>query len=388
MKKIFLLIILAPFFVLAQTNGDSLKFEIIKASVNFLATDKASFPNTSGKSSKCVFDDYSCLLKFCETNQLKGADTKINKWKQKSIGSKDDLSKLKGEIINELTVGGDRVNRTKLESFKKYNGSLNKIVNSYKVTPKPIAEPSNQEAVKEDSQTPSVDSSSEPIIPLVIKTENPQEENSQGWFSIIAFLFSCIALGLGGFIFYKMNKRDKARKDFNSDYFILKEDVKDLRSKLAQKPTVDLKPFEEKLNYIENLIRQKEQQTRTVELQIENTNYNERKPSVNTQNAPQQFFAKLPDLGNGFSAGILSANQNGEQIFELEVNNDKGEFVVSGDSSAQKYALSDFNFYLLNACDFVNQPVRNCRINTIQKGIIIKSGSNWIIQNKAKIEFR
>jgi len=372
----------------AQNNGDSLKFEIIKASTNFLATDKATFPNSSGKGSTCQAMDYNCLLSFCRTNKLIGADKKVENWMKKSISSKDDLSKFKEAILTELTVGGEKAKRTKLDSYKKYNESLSKIASAFKETSATDIEDNTANNNNEASQPAKVETANEPIVPVVIKTTDPQEESSQGWLPLIAFLMSFLALGLGVYLFYKIKKRDEARKDFNSEYFKLKEDFKDLKDRFAQRPVIDIKTFEEKLRNIENVIQQNEQQSRKVELQIENRNYTDRQPPVNVRNIVQQYYAKLPDLGNGFSAGILAANQNGEQIFELEIRDDRATYVVSSDNSAQKYALSDFNYYLSNACDFLNQPVKNCRIHTQEKGTVVKSGNNWLIQNKAKIEFK
>ena len=80
--------------------------------------------------------------------------------------------------------------------------------------------------------------------------------------------------------------------------------------------------------------------------------------------------------------------QNGEQIYQIEIDGDRGVFAISEDAHVQKYALSDFNFYLPKACDFANQPTKNSRIHTLRNGTLTKSPAGWMIENKALIEFR
>jgi hypothetical protein len=42
-KLLFVLFIITPSFTFSQNNGDSLKYEIIKETISFLAIDKATF---------------------------------------------------------------------------------------------------------------------------------------------------------------------------------------------------------------------------------------------------------------------------------------------------------------------------------------------------------
>lgn len=101
----------------------------------------------------------------------------------------------------------------------------------------------------------------------------------------------------------------------------------------------------------------------------------------------QLLFAKLPDIENGFSAEVLSPVQDGEQVYEIKVKDDQGTYEISQATDAQKYALSDANYYLLGACDFQNQPSKDSKISTRRIGKLIKSGTQWIIQERASIEF-
>ena len=61
--------------------------------------------------------------------------------------------------------------------------------------------------------------------------------------------------------------------------------------------------------------------------------------------------------------------------------------MIVNDAGSQKYALSNYRYYLEKACDFLNEPMPNCRIDTKEYGQLEKTGSDWIIQKKAQIEF-
>lgn len=100
------------------------------------------------------------------------------------------------------------------------------------------------------------------------------------------------------------------------------------------------------------------------------------------------FYAKLADLDDGFSAGIMVSQQNGEQIYEIKMEGDTAAYAISGDPNAQKYALAEFTFTLGKACELLNQPFKGCQIILQREGSLVKIAGNWIIQQKAQIEFK
>lgn len=103
--------------------------------------------------------------------------------------------------------------------------------------------------------------------------------------------------------------------------------------------------------------------------------------------AVRNVYAKLPDLGNGFSEQVLLDVQNGEQIYELCLKDGQGTYVITSAAEAQRYALSDYTYYLQGACEFANQPVKNSSIRTRKPGVLAQSGTTWVIVQKADIEF-
>lgn len=378
MRKYILLLTLIPSLLFSQkNNGDNLKFEIIKATVNFFATDSVAYYKfLNGKSLNCSTLDYACIADFCKKNDVGSVQKKVEEWKAKPSNSADDVKKLSALIIEDLSKKEYRKN---LDSFKKFTQTLNQLAASFS---------ESKPEVEEEAETPQVAEVTKPEVVNVTPSDSTEKSSN---LPIISLIIAIIALLAALYAIFKGNAGSASAnsESKNPDYHILKEDLKEIRTRLSQRQNVDFKPIEDKLKSIENRLGQLENQPRTVEFAVEKQQVSQPiKQQVTQQPSTQSLFAKLPDNGNSFSQSILTDNQNGEQIYEIQVSGDKGTFVVSNDANAQKYALSDFNYYLPNACDMLNQPTKGARIVTIEKGTIAKSGGNWVIQNKAKIEFK
>jgi hypothetical protein len=111
-------------------------------------------------------------------------------------------------------------------------------------------------------------------------------------------------------------------------------------------------------------------------------------PDSKEQPSQQLFYAKFPDLEEGFSTNVLSSIQNGENIYEIESVDDSAVYRISSDPHAQKYALAESSFTLGKACELENQPFKGCQILLKRKGLLLNISGNWIIQQKAIIAFK
>ena len=104
MKKYSILFLLLPIIGKAQNNGDSIKFEMIKAAVFFYATDTA-FKIKNPKTPDCKSLDYTCLITYSTTNKLTGVDERITNWEKEESSDTKDLQALNAKIIAELKKG-------------------------------------------------------------------------------------------------------------------------------------------------------------------------------------------------------------------------------------------------------------------------------------------
>lgn len=151
-----------------------------------------------------------------------------------------------------------------------------------------------------------------------------------------------------------------------------------------EKLGIQVQDLKEKLLDFENRLKAFEDDGRVVEFTFEKT---DRISAAPHSSAQQILYAKFPDTYNGFSAAILFSEQDGEKIYEITSNGESATFQISVDKDAQKYALSDYNYYLGNACIMENAPEKDCRIVTETPGTLTRNGKDWIIADKALIKF-
>lgn len=364
-----------------SNNGDTIKFEMIKSTVNFYSTDRKAYSNLNGKLLNCSPLNYQCIYTYCIDNNVESILGKVNKWKGKPSTTAVFVKILKNEIITDLTSPDRNSYRKSLPSFSSLIQKLDSLENSF--------------LIKTDVLPPQVNTVT--IPPTQIDTseigsgQKPEPPTNENKIPIIAMILSIVALFSSIYSIFKKNTKststDESVKTDENKYLV--EEIRVLKSQLIKKPNIDISQFESKISAMEAKISQLENQIRIFELASKDEKTQKPAPEVSRPNTtPKASYAKLPDLGNGFSQSIISENQNGEQIYEFKFNGERGSFSITNDTNAQKYALNDVNYYLNNACDSINQPFKGARIVTKVDGTIIKSGGNWIIQTKAKIEFK
>lgn len=370
MKKYLLLLAFTPYILFAKNNGDSLKFEIIKKSINFLSTDKVSFKESSGNGADCKNGDYDCLIKYCKDNKLKGGKDKIDEWKKLPNASEEDLKEMNEKIIADLTTPTPKDKRTKLNGYKEYKSSLTELASLFF-------------NVKDDDVVSSNTGND-------ISVNSNVNNGNKSKIPFMALLFSLIALVLSLLSYLKGKNKPKSNDEkTNHELKAIGEiDLQELKSKLTQKQDIHFNSLEKQNKEFESRIKEFENRLLALETSSEKkTSNNSNKNNAQESNV-QILYAVLPDNINSFSQSVFSNNQNGEQVYEIQINGDSATYVVSSDMKAQKYALTDFNYFLSSACELINQPTKDSRINTVTKGTLVKSGSDWIIQSKAKIEFK
>ena len=100
------------------------------------------------------------------------------------------------------------------------------------------------------------------------------------------------------------------------------------------------------------------------------------------------FYARMADLGDGFSAGGLLQAPDRDTVFEIQqLNETTAAYRVSENPELQRLALSDPYSYLNDTCAYLTQPRPDSRIRTEQPGRLTLQGDKWLITQKAQISF-
>lgn len=354
MKTLVFFLFLLPGVLWAQDNGDSVKYEMIKSTVHFCATD-TTFKFVKEHISNCKFPDYGCLATFCDSNKLTGLSARINQWSICKTNSKSLLQQLEKMISNDIT-DGDKKYRRHLPAYKEYNDKMASAMNSYRSPGPPPG--------------------------------SGEERSGNSMLVWLSLFIGFLGLALSVWIFLNRSTPGPQKTTaVLTDHEIiakLETDISGIRRQLLTKAD------ESVLNELGERIKKMETAKEQQPAQPSNIPLTPAKPEVEQKQAasPTILFAKIPDLPSGFSDNVLKKEQNGEQAYEISIRENRAVFRISENQAAQGYVLNDLNYILEKACIFGNQPFSGCRIVTIKEGSLTRSADGWMIENKAMVEFR
>jgi len=399
MKKsvIFILLLVYNLSVNAQTELskqiENARFQIIKASVEFLASDKAIFPKAQGKTcSTCK--DYNELISFISQNQILKADKLVKKWQGIPLDTsltkrKDYLVKFKGTVVDDI-ASGSKSGRKKFENYNSYLASLDSIIKGV-VIPQPVPAISNVSEGSDSSET----SSNAEQNNQVMESESKQESLfsflpmiSQDMSYIIIFL---LLAGIGFLLWLSSNKNKALQKKVRSlENQLVKVSGNEWQSKNVNN---ELKNVSQKLKEAEKEIAVLKENLKA------ETERNQRlsaipaieKPVMETpvsSTAPVIKYARYADQGDGFSVQELLDEEDSETIFELSIkSSNSASFRISANQTAQKYALSNSPYFLGKTSQYDTFPSGNSLINTDVAGELKLQGNKWLIIKPAQISF-
>ena len=111
-------------------------------------------------------------------------------------------------------------------------------------------------------------------------------------------------------------------------------------------------------------------------------------PELTDKSSSSVKYTKYADMGDGFSVGELSKEQNDENIFEIVItSNNTAKFRIVSNRNAQLFALSNAAYFLGKTCKYDTVPSSNAKITTETEGELKLHGNKWQIINPAKIIF-
>lgn len=410
-------------FAVAQKTADDTPakaFEMTKATVEFLATDKKTYGYQAKETCDgCV--SYEQLATYIKTNRLTKADELVRDAKRKTdqlLAQKKPgnvvLAELKNYLIDRVTGGQERKHRFSLKSFPAYQKQLNQLA-GVPQTANPVA------------QEPVSDQESQDVAPDTLITEpsvvdestNTSKTTTTDLFSMSGLALLLSLVSLGGFLFL-YTRKPKVQEAGSSDaklaqlsdkIFHLEADRKELvkavqslnakvqqlegllKTTTASQRQAPAPPVDPLRSVLEEPINEPKPRPATEAVNrpksqpatIQNT---ERKTQhIEPQSQPTERYARTADLGDGFSlGGLLSVAERGA-IYHLMIDGNQAVYRVVDNSDAQQLALSDPYSYLGDACEYQNQPRLGARIQTEQPGRLTLQGEKWKIEQKAKISF-
>jgi hypothetical protein len=374
---------------ISQTRKDTVATIISRATAVY-AQDTFSYSREEKKELEAFGQDLGKINGFIEgletssSGKLKTVGGNLRKWYKDGMNN-GQYNRLVDSIAKSLTSGGDG---QKAKDWRKANvpALFAAPVNAYlQGTAEPADDGPEPAALQAEPATNT-------------STNQPTEGNNM--LAMIALIVAGLAFAGAIYTLYAINSRlkdaDDSRQRHRSELDQLKADINQLKQNTATPTAAPAKPaaateeilrkLDERIVRIEKLIRPA---AKPAPAQKPNAEPVAATPIPAKPAEPETTvaFAKYPDLDNGFSATVMSAAQTGDKVYQIEIKGDKAAFMITNHAGAQKYALSDYRYYLEKGCDMLNDPRPDCRIDTKEYGQLTKVGSDWIIQKKAKIEF-
>ena len=399
MKKsvIFILLLISHSFVRAETQAgkqtEDAKFKIVKATVEFLASDKETFKDArEATCSNCK--TYEDLIDYVSRNKIKKADILIEKWQTVKIdttitNSKGSLTKFKDIVITDISSGA-KSKRKQLASYQTYSKYIDSIINDISVSERVSAVVSRPEESDSIGNTQEIEETNAAVL------KAPEKESYFDFLPTISknmyYAIICLLLAIIAFLAWMFSNKNK----------MLENKIGSLERKLAKVEnterqskniSIDLKNASKKLKDAEKEIADLQENLKA------ETERNQRlsavpeieKPVVQTpvsSVAPIIKYARYADQGDGFSVQELLDQEDSETIFELTLlSPNSASFRISGNPNAQRYALSNSPYFLGKTSQYDTFPSGNSLINTDATGELKLQGNKWLIVKPVKISF-
>jgi len=402
MKKLLIFFMLLGFQIAVKAESGAAeqikeaRFQIVKATIEFLASDKETFKEANEK--QCVScKTYDDLLKFVERNKIKKADALIGDWKKISVdtsfaGWEQSIEKFKAIVVSDITSGA-KSRRMKLAGYTVYESRLRTVIENIS-----IAEP-----IEDVPDIQKIEEIPEPVV--VSKVTEPAKimsEKSTESASFFAFLpdiskdtsYIIILLLLLGILFLlwilQNRGREMERKSRTLNDQLHKSGSSEWQSKNMSN---ELKAVKQKLKEAEAEIAVLQEDVRVERERNERLSVvpeiEKPAPPVAVSTAESSVkYARYADQGDGFSVQELLDEADSETIFEInQTGQGTATFKISGNQNAQRYALSNSPYFLGKTSQYDTFPSGNSLINTDVPGELKLQGNKWLIVKPVQISF-
>lgn len=381
------------------------RFEIIKNTIEFLATDAGTFKHVQTTSCQGC-KTYADIENFIKANDITGAGALVSEWKKAPLDltparGKKDLKRFAASVISRITSGQEKMKRRQLPAFDAYEKKLSTIVASvddYDETPDNTdATLTEGEVDKNRDVAQETARSANPSVPLV-GTAKAAEQPLSSMLSypgyIAAGLFALLAL-----YFYMQ------LKNFKQKNASLERTMKDLavsqgaseRKSHALQSRIDeleetLQQSRSQYGILQETLKKEKDKNKRLPVDnhsaVKEENVKPAAPALPAKPAPLIRFARYADQEDGFSTSTLLERNDSETIFEITIlTPTSATYKVADNEKAQRYALTNVSYFLSNTCWYDSFPKLNDLIQTDESGALKLEGNKWQITHPAKISF-
>lgn len=114
----------------AQEQADRAKYELIRETINFLATDKAVSRDTSFRIS-CETLDYDCFKQQLSSNPIAGIERWYNTWRAMTAADETQLVALRNQVFADIFDRPGKGYRKQLAGYGGYVSRIDRLIDQY-----------------------------------------------------------------------------------------------------------------------------------------------------------------------------------------------------------------------------------------------------------------
>ncbi|MGV3763786.1 hypothetical protein [Parapedobacter sp.] len=197
---------------LAQEQVDRAKYELIRETINFLATDKAVSQDTAFRIS-CESLDYGCFDQQLSSNPIAGIERWYNRWRSMAATDGAGLKVLRDRIFADIFEREGKGYRKQLAG---YDGYVTRTADLIALPAESTQEQTQPEGYSEDTLSERVPdhAGSQVVYPEqpIDQIDKPQKENTM--IAYLAIVIGLIALAVAALPFFR-KKEPEQPADFD-----------------------------------------------------------------------------------------------------------------------------------------------------------------------------
>ncbi len=221
----------------AQDQTDRAKYELIRETINFLATDKAVSQDTSFRIS-CETLDYDCFKQQLSSNPIAGIERWYNAWRSMTATDEAGLVTLRKQVFADIFERPGKGYRKQLAGYKAYITRTESLIRS-SVDEVPV-DRLTTDSTEAPPEHPAQSNNSIYPEQTSVQNENPEKEDTM--IAYFALTLAVIALIIVALPLFKKKEQQLAEREQQpaADFYGLQERLGEL--------AVRMKHLEQKLS--------------------------------------------------------------------------------------------------------------------------------------------
>lgn len=187
--------------VFAQVQPDEAKYELLRETINFLATDKTVSQDTNFRIS-CQTLDYSCFKQQLSSKPIAGIERWYNSWESMNVADEATFIALRNQVFADIFERPGKGYRKQLGGYEGYIARVERLMDQ--PTDEMPMDPIADDTLSDPILSPDDSRTAQPDL-FTGQNETPKKENTM--IAYFAIAIAIIALVIAALPVFKQKER-------------------------------------------------------------------------------------------------------------------------------------------------------------------------------------